>query len=419
MVYSLSALLDNDAPVVESIKYNKEAKTLDVTFKDNHKMQMVGVMDSVDIDGKYVAQDIISTKAGESYSTTFDISECVDNGVLYMEACDYAMNWPTQEIRIENDKLLIKSYLVMAFDEEGKEDKDANITLVGKDGTVYNNGVGLEVGDYKVLLDGEETGTVLTVDYFGANFAAIGDSVKDVTLNVVYGEDAYTPDGKLTLKGEDTEAEFKIDVEADEETGKETEVKGQYVTSVLPGEYVVCVDGAETALKVNVTADGRNSFTLEYFTVKYHSNTKEYLGEAPETVYLFKGASFTVAKNPFTRNDGVKFLNWNTARNNRSTVYNEGATFENLSKDIILYAIWEDTNQAIIADDAMLGDVNCDGEITMEDVTALQRVLAQLTTFGSLGELSEANADVTQDGKTNMEDVVLIQKYIAKLVEKF
>ncbi|MCR5635969.1 MAG: S8 family serine peptidase [Clostridiales bacterium] len=420
-VYSISALLDNDSPVVESIKYNKDAKTLDVTFKDNHKMQMVGVMDSVDTDGKYVAQDIISTKPGTSYSTTFDISECVDNGVLYMEACDYAMNWPTQEIYIENDKLVIKSYLVMAFDDEGKEDENANITLVGKDGTVYKNGDGLEVGDYKVLLDGEETGTVLTVDYFGANFAAIGDSLQDVTLNVVHGEDAYTPSGKLTLKGEDTEAEFTVDVATDEETGKEKEVEGQYVTSVLPGEYVVCVDGVETGLKVTVAEDSRNTFTLEYFTVKYHSNTKEYLGKAPETMYLFKGANFTVEENPFTRNDGVKFLNWNTAKNDRSTVYKPGDIFENLSKDIVLYAIWEDTNRVIDTDedDLMLGDVNCDGDVNMEDVTTLQKVIAELTKFESLGEKAEANADVTREGKTNMEDVVLIQKFIAQLIEKF
>lgn len=63
------------------------------------------------------------------------------------------------------------------------------------------------------------------------------------------------------------------------------------------------------------------------------------------------------------------------------------------------------------------GDVNCDGDVNMVDVTALQKVIAQLLTHDNLGLASKDNSDCNHDGKINMEDVTRIQKYIAKLIK--
>ena len=63
------------------------------------------------------------------------------------------------------------------------------------------------------------------------------------------------------------------------------------------------------------------------------------------------------------------------------------------------------------------GDVNCDGEVTMEDVTALQKVIANLITIESLGSNAFENADCNYDAQVTMEDVTMIQRYLAKLIE--
>lgn len=62
------------------------------------------------------------------------------------------------------------------------------------------------------------------------------------------------------------------------------------------------------------------------------------------------------------------------------------------------------------------GDVTCDGEVKMDDVTYIQKSLALLV---NLNEVENFAADVTADNTVNLVDVVDIQKYIAKLIPDF
>ncbi len=62
------------------------------------------------------------------------------------------------------------------------------------------------------------------------------------------------------------------------------------------------------------------------------------------------------------------------------------------------------------------GDINNDNNITLLDVTTLQKRIADLIKFD---ETTEKSADVNGDGLVNLEDVVEIQKYIAKLIKQF
>lgn len=57
-----------------------------------------------------------------------------------------------------------------------------------------------------------------------------------------------------------------------------------------------------------------------------------------------------------------------------------------------------------------IGDVDCDGEITITDATLIQKHIANMI---SLTEEQQKVADVTNDGKINIDDVTPIQKYIA------
>lgn len=65
-------------------------------------------------------------------------------------------------------------------------------------------------------------------------------------------------------------------------------------------------------------------------------------------------------------------------------------------------------------DDYMLGDVNLDGYITIDDVTLAQKYLANLS---DLSEQSQKNADIDKNGQINIDDVTDIQKYMAGLYE--
>ena len=64
----------------------------------------------------------------------------------------------------------------------------------------------------------------------------------------------------------------------------------------------------------------------------------------------------------------------------------------------------------------LYGDVNCDGQVNMSDVVALQKIIAELTTHESYGEMSKTNSDCNHDGTINMLDVTQIQKYMAQLL---
>lgn len=58
-----------------------------------------------------------------------------------------------------------------------------------------------------------------------------------------------------------------------------------------------------------------------------------------------------------------------------------------------------------------LADANCDGTIDIQDVTAIQNHIADITT---LDENALKNADVNSDGKVSVRDATTIQLYLAK-----
>ena len=64
-----------------------------------------------------------------------------------------------------------------------------------------------------------------------------------------------------------------------------------------------------------------------------------------------------------------------------------------------------------VAGQYVLGDANCDGELNINDVTAIQRCTAEYQTFN---ELQIKAADTNQDGKVSIDDATLIQSYFAE-----
>lgn len=64
----------------------------------------------------------------------------------------------------------------------------------------------------------------------------------------------------------------------------------------------------------------------------------------------------------------------------------------------------------------ILGDVNLDGAISVDDATLLQKYISDVVT---LNELQIVNADVNRTGKIEIDDATLIQKYIADIISGF
>lgn len=64
----------------------------------------------------------------------------------------------------------------------------------------------------------------------------------------------------------------------------------------------------------------------------------------------------------------------------------------------------------------MKGDVNGDGKITVDDVTLVQKAVAEIT---ELDAIQEKAADVNADGKVSVDDATMIQKYVAEIIDRF
>lgn len=62
-----------------------------------------------------------------------------------------------------------------------------------------------------------------------------------------------------------------------------------------------------------------------------------------------------------------------------------------------------------------LGDVNSDGDITIDDVTLIQKYLVSVSNFTTA---QKEFADVNNDGEVNIDDATVMQKYLAGAIAK-
>ena len=80
-------------------------------------------------------------------------------------------------------------------------------------------------------------------------------------------------------------------------------------------------------------------------------------------------------------------------------------------------AINKNTKAYLYSDDnVMLGDVTGDGQIDVNDVTAIQLYIAQNQSFT---DKQKEAADVNKDGKISVLDVTRVQQYIARSFDEF
>ena len=66
--------------------------------------------------------------------------------------------------------------------------------------------------------------------------------------------------------------------------------------------------------------------------------------------------------------------------------------------------------------DVMIGDINGDGKIDINDATMVQKAAAEIATLTASQSIA---ADVNRDGNIDVTDVTLIQKYAAEIIDHF
>ncbi len=69
-----------------------------------------------------------------------------------------------------------------------------------------------------------------------------------------------------------------------------------------------------------------------------------------------------------------------------------------------------------VSAEVLLGDVNGDNEINLQDLTVLNQHVVKIS---FLTEEEQLNADVIRDGKVDISDLTQLKKYLIKLIDKF
>ena len=76
----------------------------------------------------------------------------------------------------------------------------------------------------------------------------------------------------------------------------------------------------------------------------------------------------------------------------------------------------EGTTGSGIGTPTLLGDVTCDGDIDVRDVTLLNQYIVKMA---DLSEDALANADVISDGTVDLKDLGQLKKFLIKVIDKF
>ena len=100
-VWSFDVTVDYTAPVLKSVVFDKEAKTLTVTASDEQYLQALYISNSSG-SKVYDAVALAPEKAGEDCTATFDVSALMNGGLteVFVNALDYATNLNSQMVKL-------------------------------------------------------------------------------------------------------------------------------------------------------------------------------------------------------------------------------------------------------------------------------------------------------------------------------
>ena len=184
---------------------------------------------------------------------------------------------------------------------------------------------------------------------------------------------------------------------------------GKVVSNGMVNLYNTVMDTLSKKFYINYNANGGTGSTINSTTVYYNVNKSLEANTYLRLDYRFVGwIAHRNSDNKWlysNHNENHWYLEGNQPSGYTKFVYNDCARVAKTSSqnnDIVtMYAQWEPLS---------LGDINLDGNISVEDVTELQLYLAEMI---SLTYQQLRLADVNEDGIINISDVTELQWLIA------
>ena len=262
--------------------------------------------------------------------------------------------------------------------------------------TVYNNAgeIVLEIADNAIKTDN------------GDVVATVCNNIKYVTLP----DDSYNI--KITATDDGTMSYSVCDLNVLENTSKTTcfenikiNKNSEYSGKVVSGsEYkqddiALCNNNQKVSCKVS-SYTNKNKVAVS--NIKLSSSS----------LSLLIGEQHTISAGVAPQNASNKSVTWYSENPEIAKVDEYGnVTAVSSGKTKIVCVSLEDNikSECDVEVKCPFGDVNGDGEITIEDATLIQKAVAGIATFDADQKVL---ADVNGDGEVSVFDVTLIQKYI-------
>lgn len=194
--------------------------------------------------------------------------------------------------------------------------------------------------------------------------------------------------GAIADKGADSAEQFEGATAFESDYSTAGIINVTYTTGLDDSAYWITEDGVMLTIKGTVSAEAADGASTEFAIGAIQRETTEDSGVTNTQISIGNvGADYTVTK-------------YEAAVENGSvTVKAEGNT---------------DNTDDSTDTKTMYGDVNCDGEVSIADVLALNKNLLGGVTLTAQGEI---NADVDKDGKPTNADVLNILKYAVKILD--
>ena len=325
---------------------------------------------------------------------------------------------------------------------------------VFKDGDDVYNLTGVD-NDYIIMTAqwGEKTGCTIYYDANGGNgimdstFVKYGpncDEINFILSKNTFNKDNYEFAGWLVKQEYDSST---VEPKCLYENPKNISEKGWYSEKKAPEGWTKCIYKDGDRFKV-IKQDDKSKITLyaqwkknniNTYTIEYNANG------GSGTMDVTQGTCNVptkLAKNTFTNGEN-KFAGWSAHRSSddkwfyrnpkngaysgwykensqpvgwTKALYSNGC-YVTISSDfkndkITLYAQWKKIGTNLSNNnttEVIKGDVDGDGALTINDVTKLQRYLAE---FESFDEYQMKAADVNNDGEVNVKDITALQNLI-------
>ncbi len=231
-----------------------------------------------------------------------------------------------------------------------------------------------------------KAGAEFTMNVELSDVPAAGISVCEfaVTYDTSVVEVTGVKVGKIADKGADNAEKFEGASAFESDYSTAGVINVSYTTGLDDAAYWITEDGVMLTITGKVNASAKDGAVSEFKIGAIDRETAEDSGVANSAISIGNiGADYTVTK-------------YEAAVSNGSVTVKSDATTPSTG-------------------DVKYGDVNCDGEVDLLDVLALNR---NLLIGEELGDQGKLNADVDKDGKPSAVDALNILKFTIKLVQE-